>query len=131
MPPAKISKIPATTTPATTPPTMLHSSAPTMASGVAADPPANPTRSVKATAAAPSLSRLSASTSRLRRGRTLSSLNAAMTETGSVAAINVPNMAAPIQLQPSSQWVPAATTPAAIATPGKASSAVTGKFMRK
>ena len=37
-----------------------------------------------------------------------------MTDTGSVAAISTPNSAAPIQLQPTSQCMPAATTAAAM-----------------
>ena len=53
-----------------------------------------------------------------------------MTETGSVAAISTPNRAAPIQLQPTIQCMPAATIVAAIATPTKASVSVSGSSSR-
>ncbi len=65
-----------------------------------ADSTANPT------AATPSLSRLSDSTTIETRGRQPISRNEAMTDTGSVAAIRTPNKAAPIQLQPTSQCMP-------------------------
>ena len=54
-----------------------------------------------------------------------------MTDTGSVAAIRTPNNAAPIQLQPTSQCMPAATTAAAMATPANASARVSGSSSRK
>ena len=55
----------------------------------------------------------------------------AMTDTGSVAAISTPNSAAPIQLQPMIQCMPAATTAAAMATPRNASVSVSGSSSRK
>jgi hypothetical protein len=66
----------------------------------------------KRTAAAPSLNRLSLSTSRRRRPVTLLSLNMAMIATGSVAAIRAPNTNAEDMGQPSSRAIPHATTPA-------------------
>src|SRR5947209_1266877 len=74
----------------------------------------------KPTAATPSLSRLSDSTTIDIRGRQPICRNEAITDTGSVAAIRTPNSAAPIQLQPTNQCMPQATTPAAIATPTNA-----------
>ena len=71
-------------------------------------------RTAKPTAATPSLSRLSDSTTIDTRGWQPISRNEAMTDTGSVAAISTPNRAAPIQLQPTSQCMPAATTAAAM-----------------
>ena len=53
----------------------------------------------KATAAVPSLSRLSVSIRTPNRPRTLASLNVAMTETGSVAAMRAPNTSAPSHCQ--------------------------------
>ena len=76
-------------------------------------------RTAKPTAATPSLSRLSDSTTIDTRGSQPISRKAAMTETGSVAAISTPNSAAPIQLQPTIQCIPAATTAAAMATPSE------------
>ena len=66
-----------------------------------AAPAAMATRIAKATAAAPSFNRLSDSTTMARRGWTFISLNVAITETGSVAAISTPNRADPSKLQPS------------------------------
>ena len=89
---------PAIPPPTITPASIFHASNPAIAVGSTAEPPAIATSTVKPTAAVPSFSRLSASTSSLRRGSTFSSLNAAITDTGSVAAIRTPNMAAPSQL---------------------------------
>ena len=84
------------------------SPAPVDAPAAIADSTANPT------AATPSFSRLSDSTTIDTRGSQRISRNAAITDTGSVAAISTPNRAAPIQLQPTSQCIPAATTAAAM-----------------
>ncbi len=67
----------------------------------------------------------------LSRGSAFISLNAAITDTGSVAAISTPKKAAPSQLQPSSQCMPAVTSSAEMATPIKASTTVSGSSSRK
>nr|WP_245504359.1 hypothetical protein [Lichenihabitans psoromatis] len=67
---------------------------------------------------------------RLRRSSTRISLKAALTEMGSVAGINTPKSAAPIQFQFNRKRTPRATADAAINTPGKARSGVAGSSRR-
>ena len=102
-----------------------------MLSAVGLAPAAIAETTAKPTAATPSLSRLSDSTTIDTRGRQPISRNEAITDTGSVAAINTPNKAAPIQLQPTISCMPSATIAAAIATPKKARVSVSGSSARK
>ena len=121
----------ATTAPTATPPTITVTSSTPISGTLAPAPPAIATSTAKATAATPSFKRLSDSTSRCRRLGTATCFIMAMTDTGSVAAISTPNSAAPIQLQPATQCMPTATTPAASATPSVTSASNSGNSRRK
>jgi hypothetical protein len=90
---------------------------------------AQSTASVNSTAATPSLNRLSASVSSRSRPPILLSLNIAITATGSVAAISVPNTAAGATRQPSPHTMPAVTAAAEISVP-KTASTSTGPASR-
>ena len=106
-----ISRIAALTSrPIATPPPSVQRNAGRTLAGPGDDPTAIADSTANPTAATPSLSRLSDSTTIETRGRQPISRNEAMTDTGSVAAIRTPNKAAPIQLQPTIQCMPAATT---------------------
>src|SRR5439155_20732969 len=112
---------PTSASPIASPQPIVHRNAGITPAALGLAPAAIAERIAKPTAATPSLSRLSDSTTIDTRGRQPISRNEAMTETGSVAAISTPNRLAPIQLQPATQCIPEATTAAAIPTPKNAS----------
>ncbi len=74
---------------------------PVIESAVSWPPARTPSTATKATAAVPSFNRLSDSISIRSRPCALDSLNVAITETGSVAAINTPKTIALPQFQES------------------------------
>ena len=121
-----------TPNPAARPPPAMMTKVVTAASGPCALPgswAAQTRMRVKRTAAAPSLNRLSASMSRLRRPVTRDSLSSAMTAIGSVALISAPKTRADSSGQSSQVTSPPATTSAHSTTP-IVDSARTGKRSR-
>src|SRR3569833_161774 len=119
-----------TTRPMMTPPPSVHRKVGTTLATVGDAPAAMAATTANPTAATPSFRRLSDSTTIDTRGWQPSSRNEAITDTGSVAAMRTPNSAAPIQLQPTSQCIPPATTAAASATPRNAIERVSGSSAR-
>src|SRR5579864_671986 len=103
-----------TQSPIATPPPSVQAKAGRTLAALEEAPDAITERPAKPTAETPSFKRLSDSTTIDTRGTQPISLNAAMTEIGSVAAIRTPNNPAPIQLQPINRCIPAATTAAAM-----------------
>ena len=99
------------------PPTIDKTSVPAMVSALIVCPIANASAMTKATAAVESLKSDSASTKSLKRPSTFASLNVAITETGSVAAISTPNRAAIVHCQPRTRCINAAVMPAESKTP--------------
>ena len=99
-------------------------------SGVRCCPEAKARTMPKATAAVPSLKRLSASISTSKRPWAFASLNVAITETGSVAAMSAPNTSALIHCHFARKCIPAAVIVAEKMTPSVASTTTTEKSRR-
>src|SRR5436190_20687245 len=90
----------------------------------------NPRATANATAAVPSLKRLSDSISSLMRPLALASRKVAITETGSVAEMNAPKINAVVQSHPTSQSIPAAVAVSDNHTPRTDRDRTTGICLR-
>ena len=120
-----------TARPTTVPPSAIHRNSPTAQPAEKSRPSTTTAATMaKSTAAAPSLNRLSASTSVVSRSETPSLRNSATTLTGSVAAMSAPKSSATPQARPPSRCTPAAVSANATNTPGSASTAMRRHWSR-